>query len=471
MIVTIKKFGPIDECQYDLSKDLIVIYGENNIGKSYSMQILYLLLKAFLNTGNYRFANNYRFMNYRTHSGDDKLIRDLTEQINEFKNNSLSSQDITKTVRPFVNDFLFELIGVTFFRSLKNTFSSFDSSVADDSYIQYSTDNYSIKCLLKTQQIIVDGNFGKVNLIEATSYYHKSRQTKNGLSIYVVKKEEKINDPIHAIIDGIFEIVYGIVRSIFSEFSNVYFLPASRSGIYNGMTAFAPIVAELAKSKSFFTRKLEFPGLTEPISDYFIRLSSSRNTTNESYKNIYEKIENDILKGEVTYDKKENVLLYVSNINEMKFKMTEVSSMVSEIAPIVAYLKFIINDRARNGYNRLQKSKPIIFIEEPEAHLHPKNQVKLAKAFTDLIKNDVRLIISSHSNYIFNKFNNLILNGELNYKKYQPVVIVKGNSTSKSCDMEIDELGVVDKNFSDISYDLLQEREEIIEKLNFENSD
>lgn len=33
MIVTIKKFGPIDECQYDLSKDLIVIYGENNIGK------------------------------------------------------------------------------------------------------------------------------------------------------------------------------------------------------------------------------------------------------------------------------------------------------------------------------------------------------------------------------------------------------------------------------------------------------
>lgn len=62
-------------------------------------------------------------------------------------------------------------------------------------------------------------------------------------------------------------------------------------------------------------------------------------------------------------------------------------------------------------------------------------------------------------------------NGELNYKKYQPVVIVKGNSTSKSCDMEIDELGVVDKNFSDISYDLLQEREEIIEKLNFENSD
>lgn len=37
--------------------------------------------------------------------------------------------------------------------------------------------------------------------------------------------------------------------------------------------------------------------------------------------------------------------------------------------------------------------------------------------------------------------------------------------------MEIDELGVVDKNFSDISYDLLQEREEIIEKLNFENSD
>ena len=471
MLVTIKKFGPIDECCYDLSKDLIAIYGENNIGKSYSMQLLYLLIKALLNTDNYRFVNNYRFINLRTYSSDDKSMRKLIEQIDEFKKSSLSSQDISETVHSLVNDFLFALIGETFFRSFKNTFSSCDASASDDSFIQYKSDDFYIKCFLKTHKIIVGGDLSKVNLIEATSYYHKSRQTKNGLSIYVVKKEGNNELPIQAIIEVVFEKVNKILRLLFNEFSNVYFLPASRSGIYNGMTAFAPIVAELAKNKSFFTRKLEFPGLTEPISDYFITLSSFRNMTNEKYKDIYEMIENDILKGKVTYDRKENILLYVSDANEIKFKMTEVSSMVSEIAPIVAYLKFIINDKMRYSYLRAQKSKPIIFIEEPEAHLHPKNQVKLAKAFTDLVNNDVRLIISSHSNYIFNKFNNLILNGELDFKKYQPVVIVKENSTSKSFDMEIDELGVVDKNFSDTSYDLLQEREEIIEKLNSENSD
>lgn len=48
MKIEIERFGPMKKFQYDLSKDLIVTYGNNNIGKSYSMQIVYLLLKTFI---------------------------------------------------------------------------------------------------------------------------------------------------------------------------------------------------------------------------------------------------------------------------------------------------------------------------------------------------------------------------------------------------------------------------------------
>ena len=41
MKIKIERFGPIREFTYDLDKDLIITYGNNNIGKSYAMQIVY----------------------------------------------------------------------------------------------------------------------------------------------------------------------------------------------------------------------------------------------------------------------------------------------------------------------------------------------------------------------------------------------------------------------------------------------
>lgn len=49
MKIKIVNFGPIKEFEFDLSKKLIVTYGDNNIGKSYAMQVVYLLLKSFMN--------------------------------------------------------------------------------------------------------------------------------------------------------------------------------------------------------------------------------------------------------------------------------------------------------------------------------------------------------------------------------------------------------------------------------------
>ena len=43
MKVRIDNWGPIEHCEYDLDKDMIVVYGDNNIGKSYAMQLIYLV--------------------------------------------------------------------------------------------------------------------------------------------------------------------------------------------------------------------------------------------------------------------------------------------------------------------------------------------------------------------------------------------------------------------------------------------
>ncbi len=146
------------------------------------------------------------------------------------------------------------------------------------------------------------------------------------------------------------------------------------------------------------------------------------------------------------------------------FGMTEVSSMVSEIAPVVAFLKFILKDHDGNG----NKRKPILFIEEPEAHLHPENQIALIEVFTKLIQSDIKMVMSSHSNYIFNKLNNLVLGNNLDYNVYQPVILEEGQEGSIAKFIEINELGAEDENFIDVSEKLYYEREKIIQKLNME---
>ncbi len=37
MQIEIERFGPVSSFVCDLDKDLVIIYGNNNIGKSYSM--------------------------------------------------------------------------------------------------------------------------------------------------------------------------------------------------------------------------------------------------------------------------------------------------------------------------------------------------------------------------------------------------------------------------------------------------
>ena len=182
------------------------------------------------------------------------------------------------------------------------------------------------------------------------------------------------------------------------------------------------------------------------------------------FSDVAYEIEEDVLKGEVKFDVRKKALTYQGKTIEHSFEMNDVSSMVSEISPIVAYLKYIV----KQGNNRIKatmNAASIIFIEEPEAHLHPLNQIKLMKSFTRLAKSNVKLVMASHSNYIFNELNNRVLAGELGKSTYSPILMKCENEESNTYYMDMDEFGVSDSNFADASEILCDEREELIIKL------
>jgi len=51
----------------------------------------------------------------------------------------------------------------------------------------------------------------------------------------------------------------------------------------------------------------------------------------------------------------------------------------------------------------------ILFIDEPELHLHPGNQIKIARLLVRLINNDIKVFITTHSDYIIKELNNLLM--------------------------------------------------------------
>ena len=77
------------------------------------------------------------------------------------------------------------------------------------------------------------------------------------------------------------------------------------------------------------------------------------------------------------------------------------SSMVSELAPVVLYLRHVV-----------QPGETLI-IEEPESHLHPAMQVEFTRQIAALVQAGVRVIVTTHSEWVLEELGNIVRCSEL----------------------------------------------------------
>jgi len=117
------------------------------------------------------------------------------------------------------------------------------------------------------------------------------------------------------------------------------------------------------------------------------------------------------------------------------FNLADIGFGFSQILPVVAQLWSIA---ALNFPSSNQGTEPHIFtIEQPELHLHPSFQAKVADMFINAILTakkhnfDLRLLVETHSEAIVNRIGNQIAGGHLN-KDYVNVVIFDKKSP-KDC--------------------------------------
>jgi predicted ATPase len=399
MKITIENFGAIKHFVFDTEKDLTLIFGKNSVGKSYSVSLIYLILKNILVFSSSSALNEM------------ELIKAAFEQ--EQKIN-----DETILTKKFLGYFFVKNFVKPLNDSIRNTFADLKS-------ITNQLSKEKLKITIENPHVIVILNLN------------------DNLDEVVVKHLESY--------EGIF------------DFNNLYYFPASRSGLYQGLSSFGAIFAELSKNRNSISKSFDIPALSEPVSDYYLNLSNIE-TSNENYDllNYIEEIEREILQGKVEFDNQTKKMYFTPNDTTLRLDVAlATSSMVAEIAPIVSYLKYVCSTATKEG------QKPLIFIEEPEAHLHPETQVKLMRVFARLVKNNkIKLVMTSHSNYIFNATSNLVMDNKIPADKFEAVLFKMTEEGSVAQNMATDEYGIDDDNFIDVAESLYEEKIEIINKRN-----
>ena len=162
-----------------------------------------------------------------------------------------------------------------------------------------------------------------------------------------------------------------------------YFLPAARSGILQGHRVMS---ANIIKRAPHAGREAALPQMSGLVYDFLSDMMEMGDESKPLY-DIATNLEKELFSGRVKTHTANGV-----GPPEIKYEymginipLHRTSSTVSELAPLILYLKHTIS---KEGF---------LILEEPEAHLHPEMQILFAKYVAKLIQRGMKILITTHS--------------------------------------------------------------------------
>ena len=191
---------------------------------------------------------------------------------------------------------------------------------------------------------------------------------------------------------------------------DVHYLPSDRSGIMHSHRAIAISLLEHA-TRTSTKRHLEIPTFSGIMADFVrhIIVYEDSELRDEKPKSelakIASELENRVLGGRIETVRAASRgypdVVYRPEGMEKGMRLNRASSMVSELAPVVLFIR---------GHVRAGDT---LIIDEPEAHLHPAAQTEMATALARLVRAGVRVVMTTHSEWLLQEIGNLMREGEL----------------------------------------------------------
>lgn len=188
-----------------------------------------------------------------------------------------------------------------------------------------------------------------------------------------------------------------------------YYLPAARTGIVQSHRALRGLFIEYTARVALDPLPVvpTFSGVLADFMEEFIMLIDTDENDNQMVR-IADCFESETLAGHMLTDRigvdGYTELYYRSQETDKEISLNHASAMVTELAPLALFIRWKIH------------GGDTLIIEEPEAHLHPAAQAAMAKTLGRLVRAGVRVIVTTHSDWLLDEIGNLIREGELEEK-------------------------------------------------------
>ena len=392
--IAVKNFGPIAEAKIDL-RPLTVFVGPSNTGKTYFSTLIYALHGIF--------------------NGFSRLP-DRSRQIGDFDFHSLLHQNntdrraILKKLNTLDRSFKFSDLPQATRIMLQSEIQDIESLKAE---LKRCFDLNSVTELIRLK----DGQRDEMNVslkvsdesqrlwnfnLEASESYLATRGAFNKNLVLCPKELLASKGKI-----GMDDLYSQFSIELSRYTGDRAYLPAARSGIMQSHRVIASSLVKRATRGGL--PHLEVPTFSGIVADFMqqLILYEEFDGPNEKMRHLAETIESDVLVGQILMKPSTSgypEFLYCPTDMGEEVRLTRAASMVSELAPLVLFL--------RGGI----RYSDMLIIEEPEAHLHPGAQTEIALTLAGLVRAGVRVIVTTHSDWLLKEIANLIRIGDLKRK-------------------------------------------------------
>ena len=407
-------------------RPLTVFVGPSNTGKSYLAILLYALHQSLQGSRLYaqdRWLFSRRFYEWgrrRIHKADTEVEQSLLQWLNTSKKEKGSP--IPDSVTAFVKKTLQENVGMLKVLSeLCRCFGVEDAGALVRRSSKTSHIGLVIPSATSLGKARIDLNIDRVKANISSDIPHavigKSAENLNDVETiaHEIQQRHGRSDFDESMLADALEWITAKVGSNLFDSTidrHSYYLPADRTGIMHAHQALVSTLIQRS-ARAAIHRSDAIPVLSGVLADFLdqlIRIGQKRTNFGKSRKMgrksvaLAERMEQEILTGGVQINRSESGYPYFNyqpkgwknNISLMRS-----SSMVSELAPVVLYLRHLV------------LPGDILIIEEPESHLHPAMQAAFARQIALLVQAGIRVILTTHSEWLLDQFANLVRLSEL----------------------------------------------------------
>ena len=400
--ISVRNFGPIAEADLDL-RPLTVFVGPSNTGKTYLSVLIYALHRIF--EGFLEFPlTAYVIASLPSHLSQSSLsnTKAVAEQIQNLqeklygKREAFRFSDLPEEIRNSVAQCIL---------NYSNYFSGelercFDLDSVSELIRSPGNQNHKTTVSLIASEENRDLWSVKIGISQSEVSTHGAINEKMILPPQGVKTLKNIRFD-EDLLPGSFSLIR-------EQLQRPYYLPAARSGIIQSHRVIASSLVARS-TRAGLEPFPEVPTLSGVVADFMqqIILYGERYRPDDGMNQIANTLTTDVLAGQIIMNSSATgypEFLYRPQGTEQDMRLTRSSSMVSELAPLVLFIRGLV----RPG--------DTLIIEEPEAHLHPAAQTQIAATLARLVRAGVRVIVTTHSDFMLQEVGNLMRVGMLKEK-------------------------------------------------------